>query len=89
MMESTTHVSQSMPTYEEDLADLRSQLSKLRNELQDINTIVQYLATTNVELTRDMQLIYDALKEVTSSVDDPYEMFGLSLTDPEDDDMLN
>jgi len=78
-----------MSPHEEDIADLKSQLTILRNELQDINTVVQYLAATNVELTRDMQLIYDALKEVTSSVDDPYEMFGFSFTDPEDDDMLN
>ena len=89
MMESTIHISQSMSPHEEDIADLKSQLTILRNELQDINTVVQYLAATNVELTRDMQLIYDALKEVTSSVDDPYEMFGFSFTDPEDDDMLN
>jgi archaellum component FlaC len=89
MMDLSTHISQSIAAYEADIINLKSQLAELRGELNDTNKIVKHLATTNIELTKDMQLIYDALRQVAPPVDDPYDIFGFPFSDPEDDDMLN
>ena len=69
--------------------ELKSEISELRDELKNVNMVLKYLATSNVELAKDMQLIYDSLKQISSSVDDPFDPYGFPLVDPDDDDMLN
>tara|TARA_Y100000034_G_scaffold133153_1_gene197893 strand:- start:82 stop:345 length:264 start_codon:yes stop_codon:yes gene_type:complete len=87
MMDSTLPVSQSIEPHA--INELRSEITELRKELSNVNAILKYLATANVELTQDMQIIYDSLKQISFSVDESSDLSDFSFVDPDDDEILN
>tara|TARA_B100001123_G_scaffold395251_3_gene476683 strand:- start:3057 stop:3350 length:294 start_codon:yes stop_codon:yes gene_type:complete len=84
-----TPVSQSIDPEPSQVDCLKAEIEDLKSELKNVNTVLKYLATANVELARDMQIIYDSLRQISSSVCDPYDSMGFPVVDPDDDDMLN
>ena len=86
-MDSTLPVSQSIEPHA--INELRSEITELRKELSNVNAILKYLATANVELTQDMQIIYDSLKQISFSVDESSDLSDFSFVDPDDDEILN
>tara|TARA_Y100000034_G_C6726723_1_gene321719 strand:- start:199 stop:474 length:276 start_codon:yes stop_codon:yes gene_type:complete len=64
---------------EKDVAHvaMQNEISELQKQLGELSLGFEYLASANVELSRDMQLIYESLKNISSIVngDDSYSLF--------------
>tara|TARA_Y100000310_G_scaffold336104_1_gene419791 strand:- start:12 stop:281 length:270 start_codon:yes stop_codon:yes gene_type:complete len=63
--ESTSHVS------------MRQEINELRKQLGELSIGFEYLASANVALSKDMQAIYESLKDISTMVngDDLYSLF--------------
>jgi len=69
---------------------MQNEINELRKQLSELSIGFEYLATVNMELSRDMQLIYESLKDISTIAegDDLYKLFGHWGT-PSDDDLPN
>ena len=66
---------------------MQNEINELRKQLSELSIGFEYLATANMELSRDMQLIYESLKDISTIAegDDLYKLFGHWGTPSEDD----
>ena len=57
---------------------MQDEIDELRKQLGELSLGLDYLATVNVQLSRDMQLIHESLKDISTMVDsdDLYNLFG-------------
>ena len=83
----TMPVSQSL---ESTITLMQSKIEKLSQRLEEVNTVMGYLATANFELAQDMSVIYKTLCEVVNVVEgDSFNTLNFPLSDDPDDDLLN
>tara|TARA_Y100000034_G_scaffold120936_1_gene164564 strand:+ start:718 stop:993 length:276 start_codon:yes stop_codon:yes gene_type:complete len=56
---------------------MQNEINELRKQLGELSIGMEYLASANIELSRDMQTIYESLKNISSIVngDDSYSLF--------------
>ena len=56
---------------------MQNEINELRKQVGELSIGFEYLASTNIELSRDMQTIYESLKNISSIVngDDSYGLF--------------
>ena len=59
-------------------AAMQNEINELRQQLSELSIGLEYLATANMELSRDMQLIYESLKDISTIAngEDLYRLFG-------------
>tara|TARA_R100000808_G_C2155555_1_gene168672 strand:+ start:23668 stop:23922 length:255 start_codon:yes stop_codon:yes gene_type:complete len=74
-----THLSQSVS---HDYTKIGRRVELLEKKLEEVNTVLGYLAITNAELTTDMSEIYKVLKSLTEP--DPYDYFIRGDDDPDE-----
>ena len=56
---------------------MQDEINELRKQLGELSIGFEYLASANIELSSDMQTIYESLKNISSIVngDDLYSLF--------------
>ena len=57
---------------------MQDEINELRKQLGELSLGLDYLATANVQLSKDMELIYESLKDISTMVngDDLHNLFG-------------
>jgi len=57
---------------------MQDEIDELRKQLGELSLGLDYLATANVQLSKDMEIIYESLKDISTMVngDDLYKLFG-------------
>ena len=83
----STPVSQSI---DDRIVEMQQQIKQLESEVAHMTTLTTYLSAANVELSRDMQVIYTALEQVAAAMMDPDDIApGFPFNDDPDDGLLN
>ena len=67
----------------------QSQIRDLHERVEQINVILQHLVLANFEFSKDMEIIYESLKDVAASLADPDDSLGLPFGNEPDDDLIN
>ena len=85
-LNSLAHISQSLDPIQENL---QAQVLDLQKQIETLGTALKYLAYTNAELSRDMEMIYSSLEEVISKMSDPADSMLLPFNLVSDEELIN
>ena len=69
---------------------MQLEINELRKQLSELSIGFDYLATANIELSKDMKIIYESLKDVSDIVNGDY-LYSLfrKFGNHRDDDLPN
>jgi exonuclease VII small subunit len=76
---------------ENQVLELQDAVKKLQENLGQVGGLIQYLSTTQMELSTDMSKIYRSLQVVVKAVGAPKGVMNFPVlgADDDDDDLLN